>query len=164
MKRHENKGQRRELSRNRYGARETGASDVNPVVQALQGQAREPPDRRLQMLGVRLQVIHVLGMGGIGRRGAKEKPKAGPWLGQLGDSVDALANLAKEPPRAVQLICLGLAQCKDCTRAASDQRLPDITDDEHRQDRPQRKQGCVEQGHWDIAPQKPSHLRPYQLA
>jgi hypothetical protein len=62
--------------------------------------------------------------------------------------------------RAVQLICLGLAQCKDWPRAVSDQELPDITDDEHRQDRPQREQGCIEQRHCDIVPESQAISRP----
>jgi hypothetical protein len=96
MKRRKKKGHRRKMRCDRDAACELGASDVNPVVQAPQGQACKPSDRRPQMLCMGVQVIQLIGVNGrIRHRAATERPKATAYLGLTADSVDALANLVK---------------------------------------------------------------------
>jgi hypothetical protein len=93
MKRRKKKGHRRKMRCNRDTACELGASDVNPVVQAPQGQARKPSDRRPQMLCVGVQIIQLIGVNGrIPTPGRDGKAKSHRLPRPDGD---ALANLAK---------------------------------------------------------------------
>ena len=86
------------------------------------------------MLRVCAEIVHFIAIGGglIGREHTSKTPKAGRRLGPLADPIDAFANLAEKPARAVKFIRFGFAQCKDGPRAAGDQELAGVTDDQHR--------------------------------
>jgi hypothetical protein len=83
------------------------------------------------MLCMRVQVIHlVLICGGrIGEHSAEKAPKPGARSSPLTVPFYALANLSKKPVRAIQLVRLRFAQCKDSRRSATNQKLPNITHD-----------------------------------
>src|SRR5580704_11193357 len=99
------------------------------------------------MLGVRLQIVAFVGFRLTDIVGTIEQraPKAPRGFRLLFERLKAAADLIVQPQRAIQFGSFGLAQREFRPNFSRRQRLPDITENERRQCRPQREQDRVDE-------------------
>ena len=137
--------QRRAISRNGAGQGRLRACGVDPGVQPLQRPALQARDRPPQMLGVRLQIVAFFSIGDIARAIERCAPKARRRFRLLFDGLEAAADLVVQRHRAVQFGNFRFAQRELRPNFSRRQHLPDVTENEPGQRRPQREQDRVDE-------------------
>src|SRR5579864_6980208 len=103
------------------------------------------------MLGMRLQIVAFVGVGLRGVVGAIEQRLPEARYRLLFDCFEAAADLVVQPHRAVQFGGFGFAQRKVRPHAPRRPDLPDVTENEPGQRRPQREQDRVDESNRKLA-------------